>query len=152
MSKLTETSINLFIDKLDKSGLGISLIQNEEIYITPYTLPGETVKVKIINKFKSKVYCSNLEIIKNSPERSKNICEHFTKCGGCLLQHLKYENYKKWKFNLIRQPILKLIPDAKILDMVSAKNYSRRRAKFFLKPNLQLLCPCCRKNFALLRE
>ena len=133
MHKLTDTTINLFIDKLDKSGVGISLIQKEEVYLVPYTLPGETVKAKIINKHNSNVYCSNLEILENSSERSKNTCEHFTKCGGCLLQHWKYENYKNWKFNLIRQPLLKLTPDIKILDMISAENYSRRRAKFFFK-------------------
>ena len=133
MHKSTETSINLFIDKLDKYGVGVSLMQNEDIFLTPYTLPGETAKVKILNKFKSKVYCSNLEIIENSSERFQNKCKHFTKCGGCLLQHWKYKNYKKWKFNLIRQPLFKLTPHIKILNMISAKDYSRRRVKFFLK-------------------
>ena len=133
MHKPIKTIINLFVDKLDKSGIGISLMQNEDVYFIPYALPGETVKANIINKFKSKVYCSNLEILKNSCERSENTCKHFTKCGGCLLQHWEYENYKKWKFNSIRNPLLKLRTDVKILDMISAENYSRRRAKFFLK-------------------
>ena len=133
MHKLTETTINLFIDELDKSGVGISLMQNENVYLVPYTLPGERVKANIINKFKSNVYCSNLEILENSSERSNNTCEHFNKCGGCLLQHWQYENYKQWKFNLIRQPLLKLNPNIKTLDMISAENYSRRRTKFFLK-------------------
>ena len=133
MHKPTETTINLFIDELDKSGIGASSMQNKDVYLVPYALPGEMVKAKIINKFKSKVYCSNLEILVNSSNRSKNTCDHFTKCGGCLLQHWKYENYRNWKFNLIRQPLLKLTPNIKILDMISAKNHSRRRAKFFLK-------------------
>ena len=133
MHKPTETTINLFIDKLDKSGIGASSMQNKDVYLVPYTLPGETVKANIINKFRSKVYCSNLEILVNSSNRSKNTCNHFTKCGGCLLQHWKYENYRNWKFNSIRQPLLKLTPNIKILDMISAKNHSRRRAKFFLK-------------------
>ena len=122
MYKRNDTTINLFIDKLDKSGVGISLMQNENVCLVPYTLPGERVKVKIINKFKSKMYCSNLEILENSSERSNNTCEHFSKCGGCLLQHWQYENYKQWKFNLIRQPLLKLTPDIKILDMISSDN------------------------------
>ena len=133
MHKRNDTTINLFIDKLDKSGVGISLMQNENVCLVPYTLPGERVKANIINKFKSKMYCSNLEILENSSERSNNTCEHFTKCGGCLLQHWQYENYKQWKFNLIRQPLLKLTPDIKTLDMISTENYSRRRAKFFLR-------------------
>ena len=133
MHKLTESRINIFIDKLDKSGIGVSSMQNDDVCLVPYALPGETVKAKIKNKFKSKIYCSNLVVLENSPERSQNTCNHFTKCGGCLLQHWKYENYENWKFNLIRQPLLKLIPDIKILNMISAKNYSRRRAKFFLK-------------------
>ncbi len=133
MHKSKENIINLFIDKLDHSGVGASLMPNEDVYLTPYTLPGETAKVKIINKFKSKVFCSNLEVLENSPERSINTCNHFTKCGGCLLQHWKYENYKKWKFNLVCQPLLRLTPDVKILNMISSENHSRRRAKFFLK-------------------
>ncbi len=133
MHKPIKTTISLFVDKLDKSGIGVSLMQNEDIYFIPYALPGETVKANIINKFKSKVYCSNLEILKNSSERSENTCKHFTKCGGCLLQHWEYENYKKWKFNSIRNPLLKLTTDVKILDMISAENFSRRRAKFFLR-------------------
>ena len=135
MHKRNDTTINLFIDKLDKSGVGISLMQNENVCLVPYTLPGERVKVNIINKFKSKMYCSNLEILENSSERSNNTCEHFSKCGGCLLQHWQYENYKQWKFNLIRQPLLKLTPDIKTLDMISTENFSRRRAKFFLRQN-----------------
>ena len=115
MHKPTETTINLFIDKLDKSGVGASSMQNEDVYLVPYTLPGETVKANIINKLRSKVYCSNLEILLNSSERSKNTCNHFTKCGGCLLQHWKYENYKNWKFNLIRQPLIKLMPEAQAI-------------------------------------
>jgi len=133
MHKPTESTINLFIDKLDKSGIGASSMQNEDVYLVPYTLPGETIKANIINKVRSKVYCSNLEILVNSSNRSKNTCNHFTKCGGCLLQHWKYQNYRNWKFNLIRQPLLKLMPNNKILNMISAENYSRRRAKFFLK-------------------
>ena len=135
MHKRNDTTINLFIDKLDKSGVGISLMQNENVCLVPYTLPGERVKANIINKFKSKMYCSNLEILENSSERSNNTCEHFTKCGGCLLQHWQYENYKQWKFNLIRQPLLKLTPDIKTLNMISTENFSRRRAKFFLRQN-----------------
>lgn len=133
MHKSIKNTVNLFIDKLDKSGIGVSLMQNEDVYLTPYTLPGETAKVNIKNKFRSKVYCTNLEILKNSSERSKIPCSHFTKCGGCLLQHWKYENYSKWKLNLITQPLNTLTPDIKIFSMISAENYSRRRVKFFLK-------------------
>ena len=135
MHKRNDTTINLFIDKLDKSGVGVSSMQNGNVCLVPYTLPGERVKVNIINKFKSKMYCSNLEILENSSERSNNTCEHFSKCGGCLLQHWQYKNYKQWKFNLIRQPLLKLTPDIKTLDMISSENFSRRRAKFFLRQN-----------------
>ncbi len=133
MHKSTKSTINIFIDTLDKSGLGASSMQNEDIYLVPYTLPGETVKANVINRFRSKVYCSNLEILVNSSERSYNTCNHFMKCGGCSLQHWKHKNYKNWKLNLIRQPLLKLTHDIKILDMITAENYSRRRAKFFLK-------------------
>ena len=40
MHKRNDTTINLFIDKLDKSGVGVSSMQNEDVYLVPYTLPG----------------------------------------------------------------------------------------------------------------
>ena len=50
MQKPTESTINIFIDKLDKSGLGTSSMQNKDVYLVPYALPGETIKAKTINK------------------------------------------------------------------------------------------------------
>ena len=50
MHKSTKSTINIFIDTLDKSGLGASSMQNEDIYFVPYTLPGETVKANVINR------------------------------------------------------------------------------------------------------
>ena len=41
MNKPTETTINLFIDKLNKYGVGVSLMQNKDVYLTPYTLPDD---------------------------------------------------------------------------------------------------------------
>ena len=32
MNKRTDTTINIFIDKLDKSGVGVSLMQNENVW------------------------------------------------------------------------------------------------------------------------
>ncbi len=132
MNDSFKTFIDFTIQGIDESGLGYSLDENKNMHLVPYTLSGEQVRVNFENKVKKKNYYSIINLLEQSEERSKEVCEHFQKCGGCLLQHWKYEHYETWKFELIKKPIIKLIPKTKILKMISAKEYSRRRSKFFL--------------------
>ena len=45
MHKPTESRIKIFIDKLDKSGIGISSMPNNDVCLVPYALPGEIVSI-----------------------------------------------------------------------------------------------------------
>ena len=132
MNDSFKTFIDFTIEGIDKSGLGYFLDDNLHIHLVPYTLSGEQVRVNFEKTIKKKSYYSINNLLQESEHRSKNVCEHFEECGGCLLQHWKYEHYKAWKFDLIKKPIIELIPKTKILKMISAKEYTRRRSKVFL--------------------
>ncbi len=86
------------IEALTQEGLGVGNFEVEEngkkftrpIFI-PFTVPGDTISAKI-KESKGKYNFGELErVIEPSENRIEPRCPHFTICGGCNLQHVKYE-------------------------------------------------------------
>ncbi len=84
------SEINLTIDSLSYGGKGISRHDGMVIF-TNNVLPGQTIKAKIIKKKKTYLEAIPIEIIKESPFKQKEKCNHFYDCGGCKTQNLIYE-------------------------------------------------------------
>ena len=60
-------------------------------------LPGELVKVRVIERKKRYAVARLLSIITPSPDRVVPPCPLFGKCGGCQIMHLSYEGQLKIK-------------------------------------------------------
>jgi len=82
--------INLTIDSLSYGGKGISKYDGIVIF-TNNVLPGQIIKAKIIKKKKNYLEAIPVKIIKESPFKQKEKCNHFYDCGGCKTQNLEYE-------------------------------------------------------------
>lgn len=84
---------NIEITAISNDYKGICEIYNKKCFVDSAVV-GDILNIEIY-KETSKFYCAKiLKIIKKSPFREENInCEHFKKCGGCLLQHLNYDYY-----------------------------------------------------------
>ena len=86
--------------ELGINGEGVAKINGQVIFV-PFSLPGEIVKILIINT-KAKIAVGKvLEIVKPSPDRTQPVCPYFKKCGGCALEHLRYEKTLEFKQNLV---------------------------------------------------
>ena len=94
------SEVNLTIDSLSYGGKGISRYDGIVIF-TNNVLPGQTIKAKIIKKKKTYLEAVPIEIIKESPFKQKEKCNHFYDCGGCKTQDLKYEEQINQKENQI---------------------------------------------------
>ena len=94
------SELNLTIDSLSYGGKGISRYDGIVIF-TNNVLPGQTIKAKIIKKKKTYLEAIPIEIIKESPFKQKEKCNHFYDCGGCKTQDLKYEEQINQKENQI---------------------------------------------------
>ena len=132
----------LTINYIGSRGEGISKLTTEINYehsdynfFIPFTLPGETVVVKPTVFSSEGVRADLVEIKLPSPKRIEPKCEHFFQCGGCLLQHWKFEDYLLWKLNKISLPILKISPTANIKKIKTSSVRSRRHAKLKAKKN-----------------
>ena len=72
------------------AGEGITKINGFTVFI-PNAIKGEKVKVKILKVLSSHGFGKVEEIIEKSEARAEADCETYSKCGGCVMRHIKYE-------------------------------------------------------------
>lgn len=90
------------VDIIDNGydGEGIAKINDFTIFIQG-AIKGEKVKILILKVTKSFAYGKILEIISASKDRNNVDCGTFSKCGGCTLRHINYEETLNIKANKI---------------------------------------------------
>lgn len=74
----------------------------------PFTLPYEKVQVAIREEKTGFVLADLLEILQPSPQRIPPRCKHFTACGGCHYQHMRYENQLEYKKAILAEQLQRL--------------------------------------------
>ncbi len=117
---------------IGSNGEGI-IKDNGAIIFVPYTLVGEKVKYKVLKVSSKCVYAKALEILTPAEMRVRAKCPVFTKCGGCQLQHVKYENQLSLKEQSIKDTFKKVANlDVEVLPAVSGDNEFRYRNKLQL--------------------
>jgi 23S rRNA (uracil1939-C5)-methyltransferase len=58
----------------------------------PFTLPGERVRVRLVEEKRGHARAELLEVLDPAHERTSPVCVHFGECGGCHYQHMPYAN------------------------------------------------------------
>jgi 23S rRNA (uracil1939-C5)-methyltransferase len=71
----------------------------------PFALPGERVKVEIVEVHQRWARGHLVGVIESSPERIEPRCRHFTDCGGCHYQHMPYSTQLKAKTEIVRSQL-----------------------------------------------
>lgn len=90
--------------ELTTSGEG-KIIVNEKTVELPFILPGEKAIISSEKKGRKTYY--NLEELKSKSSSRKDAdCNHFTKCGGCLIQHMDDRLYKEFKKSIVTQALI----------------------------------------------
>lgn len=120
------------IEKLDHFGRGIGKIDGKVIFI-PNALPNETVLYEIEKEAKKYLVGKNIEIINKSENRVEPECPYFEKCGGCSLQHLSYEDTKKFKIDKIKNLLEQNKLNVKNINFIENKNDFYYRNKIEIK-------------------
>ena len=120
------------IEKLDHFGRGIGKIDGKVIFI-PNALPNENVLYEIEKEAKKYLVGKNIEIINKSENRVEPECPYFEKCGGCSLQHLSYEDTKKFKIDKIKNLLEQNKLNVKNINFIENKNDFYYRNKIEIK-------------------
>lgn len=140
------SSYKLNIDDMDMLGRGIAHFNNSTIFVDN-ALKNELVQAKITTK-KGKIYfADNEKIINSSKVRVSPLCPYFKECGGCDLQHLKYNetlNFKKQQILIALKKIANIDLKEDFFEIISSNKEYYYRNKLALQVknvnNIATLC------------
>ena len=92
--------LELDVKKIGINGEGIAYY-NKKIVFIDNALPKEKVRVEIIEENDKFIKAELKEILIKSPYRVEARCPKYNECGGCNLQHIKYEEQLNIKRELV---------------------------------------------------
>ncbi|WP_297499744.1 23S rRNA (uracil(1939)-C(5))-methyltransferase RlmD [Thermococcus sp.] len=104
------------IERLNDEGLGVLRAGKKEILV-PHAAPGDEVEILKTRRKKRKVIALEFRVIKPSSLRTEPPCPYFGRCGGCLLQHIPYEEQVHWKAGKLSRHLgqnVEVMPSPKI--------------------------------------
>jgi 23S rRNA (uracil1939-C5)-methyltransferase len=115
----------LTVGRIGHHGDGVVETHDGAVFV-PYALPGETVEVDPWPLHPDRRHLLRVETA--SADRIEPICPHFGVCGGCAVQHWRFENYRGWKRDIVVQALAAVRLETHVDDLIDAHGAGRRRA------------------------
>lgn len=143
------------VEKLVFHGKGLIRHEGWVIFVEDVA-PGDKVIISITEKKKSYFVAKLVEVIDKSPLRVEPRCPYFGTCGGCQLQHLKYQAQVQAKEEWLTEALQRIsgvTPGAPISVLPAPREWAYRRKvalHFDWSENAFHLGYFCRDNKTLL--
>jgi 23S rRNA (uracil1939-C5)-methyltransferase len=98
--------IPLHIEHLSPGGEGVGHHTKVRFFVRD-TIPGEDLLVQVtaLSQQRPEGYARMIQLKRPSADRVEPVCPHFGTCGGCDLQHVKYEAQVKIKRQQVQQEL-----------------------------------------------
>ena len=74
----------------------------------PYALPGERVRVRIVKVERRYAFGRVEAVLSPSPQRTVPPCPIYRRCGGCVAQHMRYEETLAFKRRQVRDCLARI--------------------------------------------
>jgi 23S rRNA (uracil1939-C5)-methyltransferase len=130
---MTGRYLEVAVESLGSGGDGVAETREGRLFI-PYAAPGDTLRVRLPEKPSGAPRAEIVERLADGPERQEPLCPHFTKCGGCAVQHVTDASYLTWKRALVGEALShRGIDPAVVGNMVPGGIGRRRRARLRAK-------------------
>jgi 23S rRNA (uracil1939-C5)-methyltransferase len=78
-------------DRWAYGGEAMGRLPDGRAVFVPFTIPGETVRIELVEEKRGFARAKLLEVLEPAPERITARCKHYAICGGCHYQHMPYE-------------------------------------------------------------
>jgi 23S rRNA (uracil1939-C5)-methyltransferase len=92
------------IEKPIYGGAFLARLEGKAVFV-PLTLPGEKLRVRIMESKSGYATAEIEEMIAAAPERVSPTCPHYGACGGCHYQHAGYETQLAFKQAILRETL-----------------------------------------------
>ncbi len=126
---------DIVVEKLVYGGDGLGR-SDGQVVLTPFTLPGERVRVALRREKSDVARGQLLSVLAPAPVRVPPRCPHFMRCGGCHYQHAPYEYELAQKETILRETLRRvgrIEPPARI-DVIAGPEWEyRNRAQFHIE-------------------
>jgi 23S rRNA (uracil1939-C5)-methyltransferase len=124
--------VELTIEMLGARGDGIARWRGETVFV-PFALPGDRVRARLGPRRQGGHEGRAIEWLARGPGRVEPVCRHFTRCGGCALQHLDPETYRAAKLAGLHAALRRVGIDSAIVEPLRTVPGGRRRAGLGLR-------------------
>jgi 23S rRNA (uracil1939-C5)-methyltransferase len=111
---MTTDLLTVKLEKLTYGGDALGRVSDPQTetegraVFVPFGLPGETVRVRVIEQKRGHIRAELVEVLDPSPERIQPKCSHFGVCGGCAYQHLSYPAQLQIKTDILRDQLIRI--------------------------------------------
>ncbi|KAI0384654.1 S-adenosyl-L-methionine-dependent methyltransferase [Hypomontagnella monticulosa] len=100
--------IDVEVVELSSTGEGLALQKgSKRVYVVPFSVPGDTVKVKVYRHLREEGYtvADFISVVtpSNSRDDSRIRCQYFSKCSGCQFQMLDYATQLQHKKRIVEK-------------------------------------------------
>jgi 23S rRNA (uracil1939-C5)-methyltransferase len=107
-------TIDLALTAMAHGGSALGRHGGRVIFV-PYTIPGETVRVEVVEEHKRWARARLVEVLAPSPHRVEPPCPYFglstsgrPLCGGCQYQHIEYEAQLAFKREVVADQLSRI--------------------------------------------
>ncbi|MBE6822643.1 MAG: 23S rRNA (uracil(1939)-C(5))-methyltransferase RlmD [Ruminococcaceae bacterium] len=123
-------SIELEITGYTAEGSGVGRYENIAVFV-PLAAVGDRLRVKILKTAKTYAFGKLEQILSPSPDRVRQDCSQFAKCGGCVYRHIDYAAELRAKEQRVRDAVERIggFRDLPIRSIVGSANPDHYRNK-----------------------
>lgn len=92
------------IESYSSEGHGVCRIEGRAVFV-PKTIVGEAWEIRILKVTNTAVYARGERLLVPSPERRESQCPYFSRCGGCDLWHMSYDEELRFKLGRVNDAL-----------------------------------------------
>jgi 23S rRNA (uracil1939-C5)-methyltransferase len=114
--------VDLRLDGIAHGGEALGRDRGRVVFV-PFAIPGERVRVELVEEKPRWARARLLEVLEPSPDRVDPPCPHFgpEKCGGCQWQHIAYERQASLKQEILADHLHRLghLAEPPVADIIA---------------------------------
>jgi tRNA/tmRNA/rRNA uracil-C5-methylase (TrmA/RlmC/RlmD family) len=128
-------TVELTLDGITHGGEAVGRLPDGKACFVPYAIPGERVRVAVVEERRRWARARLVEVVEPSPDRVPAPCPYFgpDRCGGCQLQHLAPAAQPALKRRIVTEQLARIgrIADPPVAETVVVAPFGYRTSARF---------------------
>ncbi|RPJ52183.1 MAG: class I SAM-dependent RNA methyltransferase, partial [Chloroflexi bacterium] len=101
-------TLDIDILSLVYGGDAMGRLPDGRAVFVPYALPGERVRIRLVEQKKGFARARLVKVLQPAPERIEPRCENFAACGGCHYMHIAYAAQLRYKTAILSDQLQRI--------------------------------------------